>query len=47
MKLYICMNCDAVFKSDPDVQAHSANNTHKEFQEYELEEFLTRFIAHA
>jgi hypothetical protein len=47
MKLYICRNCDAVFKSDPDVQAHSANNAHKEFQEYELEDFLTRFIAHA
>ena len=47
MKLYVCSNCEAVFKSDPDVQAHSANNAHKEFQEYELEDFLTRFLTHA
>ena len=47
MKLYICKNCDTVFKSDPDVQAHTVNNSHREFQEYELEDFLTRFIAHA
>jgi uncharacterized C2H2 Zn-finger protein len=47
MKLYICRNCDAVFKSDPDAQTHRVNSAHKEFQEYELEDFLTRFLTHA
>lgn len=46
MKLYICTNCDAVFRSGSDVQNHSTNNAHKEFQEYELEDFLTRFLVH-
>ena len=47
MKLYICRNCDAVFRSDPDMRDHSRNNAHEEFQEYELEDFLTRFLTHA
>jgi hypothetical protein len=47
MKLYICRNCDAVFRSDPDMLAHRRNNAHEEFQEYELEDFLTRFLVHA
>lgn len=47
MKLYICKSCDAVSKSDLDAQHHSRNNAHMNYHEYELEDFLTRFIAQA
>jgi len=47
MKLYICQSCDAVSKSDLDAQHHSRNNAHMNYHEYELEDFLTRFIAQA
>lgn len=47
MKLYVCQNCDAVLKSDLDAQDHSRNNAHGNYREYELEDFLTRFVAQA
>jgi hypothetical protein len=45
MKLYICQSCDAVSRSDLDAQDHSKNNSHEKYREYDLEDFLTRFLA--
>jgi hypothetical protein len=47
MKLYVCQSCDAVSRSDIDAQHHSMNNAHQNYREYELEDFLTRFLAQA
>ncbi len=47
MKLYICQSCDAVSRSDLDAQNHSKNNLHGKHSEYNLEDFLTRFLAQA
>jgi hypothetical protein len=47
MKLFVCQGCDAVFRSDPDVQSHSASSAHGSYKEYELEDFLTRFLVQA
>jgi hypothetical protein len=48
MKIYQCMNCRAVFKNESDKDAHSGSNQdHQQIREYELEEFLTRFISAA
>ena len=47
MKLYICQNCDSVSKSDVDAKNHSVSNAHGNYREYELEDFLTRFLAQA
>jgi hypothetical protein len=47
MKLYVCQSCDAVSRSDLDAQHHSRSNAHANYREYELEDFLTRFLAQA
>ena len=48
MKLYQCTNCHAVFRSESDKDAHSSiGPAHVEIREYELEEFLTRFLVAA
>lgn len=48
MKIYQCMNCHAVFRSESDKEAHGAiDPAHIEMREYELEDFLTRFLVAA
>jgi hypothetical protein len=48
MKIYQCLNCHAVFRSESDRDAHAGGDaSHQKMREYELEEFLTRFIAAA
>ena len=48
MKIYQCTNCHAVFRSESDRDAHAGGDeTHKQMREYELDEFLTRFIVAA
>lgn len=42
------MNCHAVFRSESDKEAHGAiDPAHIEMREYELEDFLTRFLVAA
>jgi hypothetical protein len=47
MKIYQCVNCHAVFKSESDKDAHAAGDEAHKIREYELEEFLTRFLVAA
>lgn len=48
LKIYQCMNCHAVFRTEADRDAHaSSDKDHQKMREYELEEFLTRFIVAA
>ena len=47
MKIYQCLNCRAVFKNEDDKEAHSSDAAHQKIREYELEEFLTRFLVAA
>jgi hypothetical protein len=48
MKIYQCVNCHAVFKNETDKDAHAAGDeAHQKIREYELEEFLTRFLVAA
>lgn len=48
MKIYQCQNCHAVFRSEDDKDAHASSDaSHQKIREYELEEFLTRFVAAA
>ena len=48
MKIYQCTNCHAVFKSETDKEAHTDSDAaHQNIREYELEEFLTRFLVAA
>jgi hypothetical protein len=47
MKLYVCRSCDTVSKSDLDAQDHGRSNPHENYREYDLEDFLTRFLAQA
>jgi hypothetical protein len=48
MKIYQCINCHAVFKSETDRDAHAGGDeAHNKIREYELDEFLTRFLATA
>jgi hypothetical protein len=47
MKLYKCQSCDAVPRSYLDAQDHSKNNSHEKYPEYDLKDFLTRFLAQA
>ena len=48
MKIYQCMNCHSVFKNEADRDSHGENDpTHQKMREYELEEFLTRFLVAA
>jgi hypothetical protein len=48
MKIYQCSNCHSVFKNETDRDAHAGSDAaHQKMREYELEEFLNRFIAAA
>lgn len=48
MKIYQCTNCHSVFRSESDRDAHAASDdAHQKMREYELEEFLTRFLVAA
>ena len=48
MKIYQCMNCHSVFKNEADRDSHGENDpAHQKMREYELEEFLTRFLVAA
>lgn len=45
LKLYQCVACKANFLSESDWAMHSNyNENHRVYNEYELEEFLTRFL---
>jgi hypothetical protein len=48
MKIYQCIYCHAVFKNETDKDAHAAGDeAHQKIREYELEDFLTRFLVAA
>jgi hypothetical protein len=48
MKIYQCTNCHAVFRNESDRDAHAGGDeAHQKMREYELEEFLNRFIVAA
>lgn len=48
MKIYQCQSCHAAFKNETDSDAHAGNDPENhQIREYELEEFLTRFLASA
>jgi rubredoxin len=46
MKLFQCKNCHAILRYEADKEEHS-NACQHGFDEYELEEFLTRFVVTA
>jgi hypothetical protein len=46
MKIYQCQNCNMVFRRESDRDDHSkVDASHQKYREYELEEFLTRFLV--
>jgi hypothetical protein len=46
LKIYQCESCHAIFRHESDKQEHGKNDvSHQKCQEYELEEFLTRFLV--
>lgn len=48
MKIYQCLKCRSVFKNESDMDAHiSTDAADHQVREYELEEFLTRFLVAA
>jgi hypothetical protein len=48
LKIYQCASCHAVFRSETDKDAHADIDAgHQEMREYELDEFLTRFLVAA
>jgi rubredoxin len=45
LKIYQCQNCHAVFKDETGKEEHGRGDpTHQKYREYELDEFLTRFL---
>ena len=48
MKIYQCTKCNAVFRNESDRDEHAgADEAHQKMREYELDEFLTRFLVAA
>lgn len=46
MKIYQCQNCNMVFRRESDRDNHGKSDaSHQKYREYELEEFLTRFLV--
>jgi hypothetical protein len=48
MKLFQCKTCHAVMRYEADKEEHSKiEASHRGYNEYELDEFLTRFLVAA
>ncbi|MCI0562261.1 MAG: hypothetical protein MN733_27560 [Nitrososphaera sp.] len=48
LKIYQCQNCRAVFKDEAGKEEHGRDDVaHQKYREYELEEYLTRFLMAA
>ncbi len=48
MKIYQCLDCHSVFKNEADKVDHAnSDGSHQKIREYDLEEFLTRFLVAA
>lgn len=48
MKLFQCRTCHSILRYEADKEEHSkVGVSHQGFNEYELEEFLTRFLVTA
>jgi hypothetical protein len=48
LKIYQCQNCRAIFRHELDREEHGKNDaSHQKYNEYELDEFLTRFLVAA
>jgi len=48
MKLFQCKACHTIFRHEVDKEEHSKiEATHTGYNEYELDEFLTRFLVTA
>lgn len=48
LKIYQCESCHSVFIHELDRQEHGRDDaSHQKYREYELEEFLTRFLEAA
>ena len=47
MKLFQCKTCHAVLRYESDKEEHKKGTMHDGYNEYELEEFLTRFLVTA
>jgi hypothetical protein len=47
MKLFQCKTCHAVLRYESDMEEHVKGTMHDSYNDYELEEFLTRFLVTA
>jgi hypothetical protein len=46
LKIYQCQKCNRVFRHETDREEHGrGDSSHQGYREYELETFLTRFLA--